>query len=313
MQPNFTKPSLNMRIDSLDVARGTALIAMATYHFSWDLELFGYLAAGTASSGFLKLYARIIASSFLFMVGFSLVLATQNQIKWRPFLIRLSQVGAAALMISVATYYTMPDGWIFFGILHHIVLASLIGLIFVRLHWVVALLAAVAAFALPQMDLIVTQSPWLNFIGFYTVQPNSNDFVPLFPWLSASLAGIGAAKLAAAFGWIETLARPKASTSPARQLKFLGQHSLIFYIVHQPVLIGAVWIASQIMPPQLSAVGPQFQKQCQAVCENQFNENQCKIYCQCFEIELSDNAAQWSQLAAENKSRAISEVCSRKM
>ena len=66
MQPNLTKPSLNMRIDGLDVARGVALIAMASYHFSWDLELFGYLTPGTASSGFLKLYARIIASRFVY-------------------------------------------------------------------------------------------------------------------------------------------------------------------------------------------------------------------------------------------------------
>ena len=142
---------------------------------------------------------------------------------------------------------------------------------------------------------------------------NSNDFVPLFPWVSASLAGIGMARLAVAFGWIETLAKPKASATPALQLKFLGQHSLLFYIIHQPVLSGLVWLAAQIMPPTQNAVGAQFQEQCQAVCRQQFNEKQCNIYCACFEAELTDNAVQWSQLAAENKTEAISEVCSRKM
>ena len=29
-------------LPQLDVARGLALIAMTTFHFSWDLEFFGY-------------------------------------------------------------------------------------------------------------------------------------------------------------------------------------------------------------------------------------------------------------------------------
>ncbi|MGO7373980.1 heparan-alpha-glucosaminide N-acetyltransferase domain-containing protein, partial [Rhizobium ruizarguesonis] len=31
------------RIVLLDTARGVALIAMASYHFSWDMEFMGYL------------------------------------------------------------------------------------------------------------------------------------------------------------------------------------------------------------------------------------------------------------------------------
>jgi uncharacterized membrane protein len=303
----------NFRIDGLDVARGIALVAMASYHFSWDLELFGYLAPGTASSGFLKYYARAIASSFLFIVGFSLVLATLNGIKWRPFLIRLCQVGAAASVISVATYYAVREGWIFFGILHHIVLASLIGLLCVRLHWAIVLLSAALAFALPYAGLIVTQTQWLSFIGLYTTPPSSNDFVPLLPWLSASLTGIAAAKIALAHTWLETFAKPKATKAPARQLKFLGQHSLLFYILHQPLLIGLVWLAAQIMPPVPNAVGPNFQSECRAVCEKQYDEKQCQAYCNCFQTELKDNAAQWSQLPANEQAKAISEMCSKIM
>ena len=62
------------RLGRLDVLRGIALIAMAAYHTGWDFEFFGYLEPGTTGQGAWKLYARIIASTFLMLVGFSLVL-----------------------------------------------------------------------------------------------------------------------------------------------------------------------------------------------------------------------------------------------
>ena len=37
------------RLDRLDGLRGIALIAMTTFHFSWDLEFFGYAPAGMTS------------------------------------------------------------------------------------------------------------------------------------------------------------------------------------------------------------------------------------------------------------------------
>ena len=72
------------RIGLLDTARGVALIAMASYHFAWDLEFFRYIEAGTTAFGWWKMYARGIAGSFLFLVGFSLVLAHTPAIRWRP-------------------------------------------------------------------------------------------------------------------------------------------------------------------------------------------------------------------------------------
>ena len=52
------------RIDAIDIARGIALLAMAIYHFTWDLEFFGYAEPGLTAVGGWKLFARAIASSF---------------------------------------------------------------------------------------------------------------------------------------------------------------------------------------------------------------------------------------------------------
>ncbi len=61
------------RIEAIDIARGAALVAMAVYHFGWDLEFFGYMDAGTTVTGGWRLFARSIATSFLFLVGVSFI------------------------------------------------------------------------------------------------------------------------------------------------------------------------------------------------------------------------------------------------
>ena len=84
------------RIEMLDLARGVALFAMASYHFSWDLEQFGYLEPATATTGLFKLYARSIAASFLFLAGVSLMLAHGEGLRPRAFARRLAMVGGAS-------------------------------------------------------------------------------------------------------------------------------------------------------------------------------------------------------------------------
>lgn len=89
MTPNDAIPAPGSRtvsrIDTIDLARGLALVAMAIYHFAWDLEFFGYAEPGLTALPGWKLFARSIASSFLFLVGVSLVLAHGRGIRWKGF------------------------------------------------------------------------------------------------------------------------------------------------------------------------------------------------------------------------------------
>ena len=116
------------RIDAVDLARGLALVAMTTFHFGWDLEMFGFADRGFASQPAMIWYARAIASSFLVLVGISFALAHRGGVRAGPFLRRLAMIAGAALLITVATRIATPDIYIFFGILHHIALASLLAL-----------------------------------------------------------------------------------------------------------------------------------------------------------------------------------------
>ena len=60
-------PLAGLRLNWLDIVRGLALIAMASYHFMWDLSSFGYLEPDFPSTDWPRIYARTIASTFLFL------------------------------------------------------------------------------------------------------------------------------------------------------------------------------------------------------------------------------------------------------
>jgi uncharacterized membrane protein len=252
------------RIGLLDSLRGLALLAMASYHFTWDLEFFGYIEPGTAVTGPWRLYARCIASTFLFLVGFSLVLAHGRGIRWQAFGKRFAQIAAAAALISLVTYFIMGDGWIFFGILHGIALMSLLALPFLRLPVVVTILAALACLALP----FYAQSPLFDhpalwWVGLSETIPRSNDYVPLFPWFAAVLFGVAASKLSIGFGLHNKLA---ALAKGPRLLSLAGRHSMAFYLIHQPVLISLVYLASMVAPPPPPDRAAEYGRSCQQSC-----------------------------------------------
>ncbi len=267
------------RIPVIDVARGVALVAMAIYHFTWDLEFFGYVAQGTTTVGGWKIFARSIATSFLFLVGVSLFLA--RGVRWPGFLRRLAMVAGAALAISLATWIAIPGSFIFFGILHQIALASLLGLLFLRLPWPLLFVAAALVVAAPHVlaSPAFDAAPWW-WLGLSETMPRSNDYVPLFPWFGAVLAGIGAAALAERTGLFDRLARV-AAPRWTRPFAFFGRHSLVFYLVHQPVLIGCVFLAAQVAPPVPETPQVQFRHACEQSCGAERDEAFCAFYCVC--------------------------------
>jgi uncharacterized membrane protein len=81
------------RVPAIDVAKGVALVAMAIYHFVWDLEFFGWVAPFTIQQSGWVIFARSIAASFLFLVGINMVLTYTRGIVWPAFLKRLAVVG----------------------------------------------------------------------------------------------------------------------------------------------------------------------------------------------------------------------------
>ncbi len=234
-------PQTGHRLIALDLARSLALVAMAIFHFGFDLESFGLIAPGTMQSGVWYYYARSVAGSFLFMAGLGLWLAHGQGIRWRAFGARLVRILAAALAVTLATRVAMGPYYVFFGILHVIALASLVGLTFLRLPAGLTLLVAWMAFLAPtwvRSDLF--NAPWLLWTGLSTAPVYSVDFEPAFPWLAPFLAGVASARIAGRFGLWDRSARRAAPARALRIAAWPGRHSLFVYLVHQPVLIGCL-------------------------------------------------------------------------
>lgn len=238
------------RILGLDIARSAALLGMITFHVVFDLQMFGYLPYGTTLHPLFYWHARIVAGSFLFLAGASLWLAHGNGIRWPAFWRRWIKLAAAAALVSAATFAAFPDYFVYFGILHSIALTSLIGLAFLRLPALVTAAAGVAIMAASyHLPSEAFNAPLLRFLGLATLPAETLDFEPVFPWVGPFLLGLAAARVASRAGLLSLLNLP--DTSATRRLAWPGQHSLLIYLLHQPLLIGAlqaftflsVWLA----------------------------------------------------------------------
>jgi uncharacterized membrane protein len=118
-----------------------------------------------------------------------------------------------------------------------------LGLLFLRLPVIAVIAAGMACVAAPAFLV----SPLFNGLGWVwlglgqDVIP-SNDYNPLLPWFGYVLLGIAFARLLPPERWPRW--HPHA-TIP-RMLCLAGRHSLIVYLVHQPLLMGLLWSLTHI-------------------------------------------------------------------
>jgi uncharacterized membrane protein len=223
------------RIRAIDAMRGAAICTMIVYHAAFDLNWFHIISADFNHDRFWLAFRDLIVSSFLLLVGVSLVLAYRAGISRTRFWRRIVLVSVCALLVTVGSYVTFPKTFITFGILHCIVVSSILGWPLVRFPRAALIIGIVvivvgAAIGVPLFDL-----PWLNWVGLMTHRPATEDYVPLLPWFGVVLVGIG-------IGWwllehgMHTL-RQISRASP-KWLTWLGRHSLLVYMVHQPIMVG---------------------------------------------------------------------------
>ena len=233
----------------VDALRGLALVWMTAYHFAFDLNHFGYIRQNFYDDPLWTLQRTAIVSLFLFTAGLGQVLAVQAGQGWRRFGRRWGQVAACAALVSLGSWWMFPRSWISFGVLHGMAVMLLLvraGLQGRALRgawpWLLGLVLIAAAPLLGQWA--AAQAPpalaaaldgrWLNGLGVVTHKPVTEDYVPLLPWLGVMLLGVGAAR-ALPPAWLGGPVGPVG-----RGLARLGRHSLAYYMLHQPVLIGAL-------------------------------------------------------------------------
>ena len=245
-------PARAERFDRLDALRGAAIVWMAAFHFSFDLNHAGLLwpVQNFYADPFWTGQRMAIVSSFLFCAGLGQAVAMEGLQEgaglaarftarfWR----RWAQVAGCALLVSLGSALMFPRSWISFGVLHAIALMLIVLRLAAPLGrwlWPLGALALLLPFSLqnPFFDSRLT-----NWVGLTTHKPVTEDYVPLLPWLGVMLWGLAGGR------WLLANRRGVlAGALPAlfRPLAVLGRWSLLFYMLHQPVLIGLVtaWVA----------------------------------------------------------------------
>ena len=232
-------PAGGMRHGRLDALRALAIVWMAAFHFGFDLNYFGLLEPRQDfHRGLLWTTQRVcIVSLFLFSAGLGQALALHAGQSWQRFWRRWAQVAVCALLVSLGSAYMFPRSWIFFGVLHGIAVMLIVCRLAAPLGAWLWPLGALAV-ALPRLvQLPLLDHAALNWIGLVTRKPITEDYVPLLPWLGVMLWGLAAGQ------WL-LLHRPQVLTgvlpAPLQPLALLGRWSLTFYMLHQPLLIGAI-------------------------------------------------------------------------
>jgi uncharacterized membrane protein len=214
-----------VRVPYLDILRAVAVIWMFIFHVAYDMRMFGLNNIDFAE-GFWFAFPRLIAGTFLFCVGIALNYTHKNGVETGALFKRLKKLGISALLVSVGTFIAFPSQWIYFGTLHCILAGSLLGAFFVhrrKLALIVMISIMILQYGLG------FGIKWLSAL----LQRPSMDFIPIYPWFWVILLGILAGPYLSRNRFLMSLRTPKF-------FDFLGRHSLVIYLVHQPLIFGAL-------------------------------------------------------------------------
>ncbi|MDE6699542.1 MAG: DUF1624 domain-containing protein [Acetatifactor sp.] len=249
------------RLILLDEIRGLTLISMILYHFLWDLVYIAGFSIPWYHGTGAYIWQQSICRTFIFLSGFCWSLG-------RHPLKRGLTVWLSGGLVTLVTLVFLPENRVVFGVLTLIGSAMLLmipvdrllgrlksfpGIVFLMglsyflfLLFLPAMNGRMADFVglfagrgimhggplLPRGLYRGWFSAWLGFpaADFY-----STDYFPLLPWFFLFLTGYLFHRLCASQELLRAAFLRKNHLPPAA---FIGRHSLLIYLLHQPVLYG---------------------------------------------------------------------------
>ena len=231
------------RFWEIDTLRGIAIIMMVIYHILFDLNFLNIYSINLHLLSF-RLFLYPIGTTFLLLVGISLTLSYSKQKKqltekalFYRFIMRGMKIFTLGLLITVSTWFLIGDGFIVFGVLHLIGVSIILSYPFINektLSFIIGITIIPLGIFLRFVVFEFNYLLWLGFIprDFYTL-----DYFPLFPWFGVVLLGIGIGN-----HFYKNHKRQFNITNHSDQwaiknLSYLGRHSLIIYVLHQPIIL----------------------------------------------------------------------------
>jgi uncharacterized membrane protein len=233
------------RFDRIDALRGLAIVWMTAYHFCYDLNHFSWIKQDFYRDPVWTWQRTLIVSLFLFCAGLGQAVAVAQGQSWQRFWKRWAQVAGCAVLVTFGSWLMFPKSYIYFGVLHGIAVMLIVTRLTAgwgRWLWLLGALAIAAPFAARVMHASIPgmesfNQPLLNWLGWISRKPVTEDYVPLLPWLGVMWWG-----MAAGTWMLRERAALVQGAIPAQAgfLAWLGRWSLSWYMLHQPVLIGVL-------------------------------------------------------------------------
>ncbi len=238
------------RLHILDLIRGITLLSMISYHAAYDLVyLYGLQLPGyRGTEGYV--WQQSICWTFILLSGFCVPLGERRHQLRRGLL--LSACGA---LITAVTFLTMPSSPVIMGVLSFyglaVLLTALLGPLLRRIPAIPGALVCLLlffltrnipsgglgfeAFTLVSLPESLYANPFTMILGFPYPGFYSSDYFPLLPWTFLFWTGFftGTAFFAAPL----RIRRP-LTPSLCPPLQWIGRHTLLLYMFHQPLLMG---------------------------------------------------------------------------
>lgn len=240
------------RVGFIDEARGLDILVMVAYHVAYDLVFIFGVEVPFYRGPIMQYVQPAIAWTFIVLSGISCRYSRSNAKRGAKTLL-------LGMLLTAATLFFIPQEAIYFGILHFMGMAMLLFALLRpaldKLSAFFGLILSVALFAatyhLPDGYLgfdglfklalpgWLYANHYLMPIGFGGL---GSDYFPLIPYIFLYFAGayLGIFFTQNAFpDWFYR--------THSRFLSKVGRHTIIIYLLHQPLAMGAIWLVFLIM------------------------------------------------------------------
>jgi uncharacterized membrane protein len=252
--PARTRDGNSERYWEVDAVRGIAIVMMVLYHLVYDFYYFG-LSDMVFTHAFWFYFQRTTASTFIALVGVSLALRYQSyrvragQIPFLPLLRRGITILGWGMVITAITWFALgPRLAVRFGILHFIGVATVAAYPFLQWRWPNLVLGVLFLMVGQTLQTLSFDRPWLMWLGFEPAGHVAVDYFPFIKWFGVVLLGIFLGHtlygpqgrqfvLPGGTGWL-----------PLTTLAWCGRYSLPIYLLHQPVLLGILFLLLGTQP-----------------------------------------------------------------
>jgi len=211
------------RISSIDFMRGLLIIGMVIYHTLYNIsEIFN---VDINFNQPIFYYIQVLGVSlFILLCGIASNFSHNNLKRGIKLLI-------LALIITLVTYLFNPNFYIKFGILHFLGVATIFYHFYRNFYYqnLFLLLFSAIVITILIQDIQVTNS-FMFPLGLYNREFLSSDYVPIFGFIIPFIMGNIIGK------YLKTK-EIKKSKLANNVITFIGRHSLLIYLFHQPIIL----------------------------------------------------------------------------